>query len=87
MYDLDFTQQIRCYNGAFDSTSQRVIDAQEKAMLKIRTVEPEAHVTYTHGIDGGYTIHVWGRELSAYHSTYGGALREVLDKLFPLSKE
>lgn len=35
---LEFTQGVRCYNGAYDSASQRVLDNRE-AVLKAITAE------------------------------------------------
>ena len=78
--NLEFTQPVRCYDGAFDSASQKVIDAQNAALVKIRTVEPEAHVTY-HPEGGDVVVHVWGRLLSGYHKSRGSALSDALRRL------
>lgn len=80
MDNLEFTAPVRCYNGAFDSASQRVLDAQDAALALIRTVEPEAHVTYF-PVEQQYVVHVWGRELSAYAPTRGAALTDALRRL------
>ncbi len=68
--------------GAFDSDSQRVLDARKQLLARLRTKEPEAHVTYF-PVEEEYHIHVWGRSLSGYHRSYGTALLAAHDKLFP----
>jgi hypothetical protein len=82
--NLDFTHPVKCYDGAYDSKSQRVLDARREAMRLIREREPEAHATFhnsSHYGPGGTVIHVWGREISGYHSTYADALRDAMARL------
>lgn len=87
--NLEFTQGVRCYNGAYDSASQRVLDAREEVLRAIRQIEPDAHCTYyaVGPCDAGegevYMVHVWGRPLSGYHKTKGAALTEAYRKLYP----
>lgn len=78
--ELDFTQPIRCYDGAFDSASQRVIDAQKLALEKIRQHYPKAIVTY-HPAEEFFVVHEWGLALSAECSTRGSALRNAMERL------
>lgn len=78
--DLEFTRSIRCYNGAFDSETQRVLDNQKRALDMIRTKEPEAHVTHF-PMEGGWCVHVWGRELSSFCNTKGAALYSAMFRL------
>lgn len=73
---LEFTQGVRCYNGAYDSASQRVLDNREAVLKAIREVEPEAHCAFHHGSEE-FVVHVWGRPLSGYHKTKGAALTEA----------
>lgn len=80
MVDLEFTAPIHCYDGAYDSRSQRVIDAQVEALRLIQLREPEAHVTFF-PVEGEWVVHSWGRELSAYHETKGSALADALRRL------
>jgi hypothetical protein len=80
MTNLEFTQPIRCYDGAFDSASQRVLDAQAEALKRIREVEPDAICTYFPS-ESQYVVHAWGRTISAYCSTRGSALADALEKL------
>lgn len=75
--NLEFTQPIKCYNGAYDSATQRVMDAQARALKAIQKHEPDAHVTHFPG-DGTWVVHVWGREISSYHQTKGAALHDAL---------
>lgn len=77
---LDFTQSVSCYNGAFDSASQQVLDAQADALKIIRAVVPEAHVTYF-PMDGEFVVDVRGKPIGYYASTRGEALRSALEKL------
>lgn len=69
---------MRCYNGCPDSELQSFLDNRQKLLSLVRERHPEAHVTYHHGLDGGYVVHVWGRSLSGTHSTYEAACHEVL---------
>lgn len=80
---LEFTQGVRCFNGAYDSASQRVLDNREAVLKAIREVEPEAHCSYyavapcdspDHEV---YMVHVWGRPLSGYHKSKAAALTEA----------
>lgn len=80
MTDLEFTSPVRCYNGAYDDESQRVLDAQDAALAKIRLTEPQARVTYL-PMEGTYMVHSWGRPLSAEHSTRGSALSDALERV------
>lgn len=77
---LEFTAPIRCYDGAYDSASQRVLDAQEEALCRIRLKEPEAWVTY-HPAEGTFVVHVCGRPLSDYCDTKGSALADALRRI------
>ena len=77
---LEFTQPIRCYDGAYDSATQRVIDAQTAALKEIRRHEPEAHVTF-HPADDRWVVHVWGRTISDYTPSKGSALADALRRL------
>ena len=36
---LEFTQVVRCYNGAYDSASQRVLDNQKAVLAAVCEVE------------------------------------------------
>lgn len=78
--ELEFTQPVRCYDGAFDSASQRVLDNQDALLAKIREREPEAHVTYFPA-EGRHQVHVWGRPLSNMRSSRGSALLEAFQVL------
>ena len=70
----------RCYNGCFDSETQRQID-KENAMLKsLKEVEPDAHCTYFPH-EGKFQIHIWGKQLSEFHSSRMAALEEALKKV------
>lgn len=79
--NLEFTAPVRCYWGALDSASQRVLDNQNAVLAAIREVEPEAHVTYF-PMEGEWVVHVWGRPLSGYRQTKGAALAEAYRNLF-----
>jgi len=79
--NLEFTQTVRCYWGAFDSASQRVLDNQDAVLKEILKKEPEAHVTYF-PVEEQYVVHVWARELSGYHQTRGAALADAYRKLY-----
>lgn len=78
---LDFTKTVRCYNGAFDSASQRVLNDRDTLLKEIQKAVPEARVTYHPG-DEEYVVHVWGRPLSGYHKTYAAALLEAFNNVF-----
>lgn len=80
MPQLEFTAPIRCYDGAYDSATQCVINAQAEALRQIRLKEPEAWVTY-HPAEGTFVVHVWGRPLSDYCDTKGSALADALRRL------
>jgi hypothetical protein len=54
--DLIISHGVKCYWGAFDSKTQRVIDNQEKALKLIRTVHPNAKTCYF-PVDGYYNLH------------------------------
>lgn len=81
--ELEFTRPVRCYNGAFDSASQRVLDNRKAVLNAIRKVEPDAHASYfaVGPVDTDesevYMVHVWGRPLSGYHKSMGAALIEA----------
>lgn len=77
---LEFTQPIRCYNGAFDTASQRILDAQDGALTAIRRTEPKAHVTFF-PMEEEWVVHVYGRQLSSYHKSKGSALADALERL------
>lgn len=77
---LEFTAVVRCYNGAFDGASQRVLDARAEVMAAIREVEPKAHVTYF-PVEGTWQVHVWGRALSAHSASMGVALLDALGRV------
>ena len=68
----------RVYNGCPDSKLQEKLDYEQSLMGDIRRDEPEAHLTY-HFPDG-WVVHVWGRELSGYHSSVEGAYLDVLKR-------
>ena len=67
---------MRVYNGCPDSDLQRLIDQKKEIIKNVRQIEPEARCTY-HNPDG-YVIHVWGREISRYHSTSLAAWSDAL---------
>jgi hypothetical protein len=69
----------RCYNGCWDSETQRQIDAEEAQMALLRTFEPQAHCTYF-PIEGRYQIHVFGKPLSEFHGTRATAIAEALKR-------
>jgi hypothetical protein len=77
---LEFSGTIKCYNGAFDSASQRVINNRAKVLEAIRKVEPEAHITFHYGSEI-WIVHVWGKSISGEHKYYGNALLDACDKL------
>lgn len=79
--ELEFTSPIKCYNGAFDSKTQRVMEAQDRTLKLIRSKEPGAWVTYF-PLEEQYIVHVYGRELSCYTSTRGSALADAYNRLF-----
>jgi hypothetical protein len=70
---------MRCYNGCPDSDLQTLLDNREQLLNRVRQYEPEAWVTYH--FPSGVVVHVWGRELSGYHSTTEAALLDALNKL------
>lgn len=77
---LEFTAPVKCYNGAFDSKSQQVLDAQDEVLRLVQQKEPRAHVTYFPG-EEEFVVHVLGRQLSAYHKTRGAALADAFRRL------
>ncbi len=79
--DLEFKQLVRCYNGAFDSDSQEIIDKRERVLEEIRKLEPDAHVTFF-PVEGQYMVHAFGRELSKYAPSKGAALADAYNRLF-----
>lgn len=80
--DLELPRNIRCYNGCYDSTTQRQLDRQSEVLDLIKRKEPEAHVTY-YPVEEEYLVHVWGRPLSGYHKTSAGALTDAYWRLHP----
>ena len=78
--DLELPASIKCYDGAFDSETQRILDNQEKAMALIRAKEPDAHCTYFF-IEQEYVVHVYGRAISAYTKSRGSALADAMNRL------
>lgn len=82
---LEFTQPIFCYDGAFDSATLEVIKNREEAFQAIREEYPEAHVTYF-PVEQTWVVHVWGKELSSHHQSKGAALTEVLLKIMETKK-
>lgn len=78
--NLELPNSIKCYDGAFDSETQRVLDAQTKAMKKIQDIEPEAICTYF-PVEGEYVVHTWGRHISGYCKTRGSAISDALINL------
>lgn len=80
--DLTLPNFIRCYDGVYDSATQRVLDRQEEALRQIQEREPGAHVTYF-PVEERYVVHVWGRNISGYHTTRGGALADAYGRLYP----
>lgn len=84
---LKLPSYIRCYNGCYDSATQRVLDRQAAALAEIQKYEPGAHVTYF-GVgpcdtdeNEVFMVHVYGRPLSGYHKTRGDALIDALTRL------
>lgn len=82
---LEFRTTVRCYDGAFDSKSQAVLNERTRVMKLIRQKEPEAHATYF-PVEEEYVIHVWGRDISGYHKSYGAALYDAYTKLYGVTE-
>lgn len=78
---LALPASIKCYNSCYDSATQRVLDEQEKILGAIKRIEPDAHVTYF-PVEGQHVVHVYGRELSGYHSTRGAAIADAYNRMF-----
>jgi hypothetical protein len=70
---LEFTKPVSCYNGCYDSETQRVMDEQERVLKLIQQQEPFAHVTYF-PMEEMYMVHCFGRQLGAPCSTRGSAI-------------
>lgn len=82
--NLEFVHVVRCYWGAYDSKTQRVIDNQNACLAAIRATEPEARVTYF-PMEEVWQVHVWGRPLSGYRASKGSALAEAYRATLPIS--
>jgi hypothetical protein len=59
--DLIISHGVKCYWGAFDSKTQRVMDNREKALKLIRTVHPNAQTCYF-PVEGYYSLHTGSPE-------------------------
>ena len=72
----------KCYNGAWDSATQRRFAEEDRLMREIRKVEPDAHVTQFRSVPGeGYQVWAWHREVGPLRDTRRGALQAALDKI------
>lgn len=54
--ELLINHQVKCYYGAFDSKTERVMSKQEKALEKIRTIHPNAKTCYF-PVECYYSLH------------------------------
>ncbi len=81
-HQLEFQHPVSCYNGCYDSKSQRVIDEQARVLKLIKMKEPDAIVTYF-PMEGQFVVHVYSRELSGYHSSRGAALADAYNRMLP----
>lgn len=78
--DLEFMQHIRCYYGAYDSASQRVIDNQARALKMLsKACEDEIACTF-HSAPDVYCVHSWGK-IMAEGSTRGAAIANAMEKM------
>lgn len=71
--ELEFSQGIRCYNGAYDSESQRIINNRNTVMAEIKELIPEAHLVYFPG-EEKHQVWVKNRPLTEEFSSAGAAL-------------
>lgn len=78
---LEIVGPVSCYNGCYDSKTQRALDAQEEVLKAIKTKEPEAHITYF-PLEQQFQVHAWGRPLSGFFSTRAAAISDAYTKLF-----
>lgn len=78
---LEIRGPVKCYNGCYDSATQRVIDEQNRVMALIKAKEPDAHHTYFPA-EGYHRVHKWGWPISGERSTKGAAIAEAYEKLF-----
>jgi hypothetical protein len=70
----------RCYDGCWDSESQREFDTQDSVLAKIRQIEPDAHCTRFPS-ESVFQVHVWGKPLSAFRASRLAALEEALTSI------
>lgn len=82
---LEFTHPVSCYNGCYDSKTQRVLDEQERVLRLIQRLEPEAHTTYF-PMEGKTMVHVWGRDISGLCSSRGSAILSAYNRIYPNAK-
>lgn len=78
---LEVVGPVSCYNGCYDSKTQRALNAQEEVLKAIKTKEPEAHITYF-PLEQQFQVHAWGRPLSGFFSTRAAAISDAYTKLF-----
>lgn len=72
---------MRCYWGCPDSALQAYLDAQTKAVEKVKKLNPEAHATYHHPTGRythGWQVHIWGKPVSGMHATLVAACDEAI---------
>ena len=78
--DLEIRWPVRCYNGCYDSATQRVFDRQDDVLKFIQSKVPDAHCTYFPA-EGYHMVHVWGWPISGAMPTRGSALADAVTQL------
>jgi len=77
---------VRCYYGAYDSRTQSVFDYQTK-VLKLIT-ESVADITITYfPMEDKFLAGQRFKQCSAWHSTYGGVISELVNQLLTHAKK
>ena len=70
----------RCYDGCFDSDTQKEVDMADKLLNKIRKFVPDVHITFF-PVEQQWVVHIWGKEISSYHYSKNAALIEAWTNL------
>ena len=80
--NLTINHQVKCYWGAFDSKTERVMKNQDDALKLIQTIHPNAKTCYF-PVEGTYDLHTGYPEYKTIctESSKGEAIYSGLLKL------